>query len=83
MCTSLRHHHQVLTGEFCDMWEKLQKVQSDKEAELFALKSKYAAVRKDYKYYREQYQTIVAKYEQINDPIWDEFDNRFNQDVRG
>ena len=83
MCNCLRHKYVTLPPEFCQMWEKMDAVQQKKNQELTDLKSKNATIVKAYKEYRAEYNAIVAKWQLIYEPMWDEFDNKFNQDVRG
>ncbi len=58
-------------------------VQQKKNQELTELKYKNGAIIKAYKEYRKVYKDIVQKWQIIYEPMWEEFDDKFNQDVRG
>ena len=83
MCNCLRHKWVSLPPEFCQMWEKMEKVQTTKNKELTDLKYKNGEIIKAYKQYRAEYKTITAKWQEIYEPMWEQFDEQFNADLRG
>ena len=83
MCNCLRHKWVTLPPEFCQMWEKMEKVQTTKNEELTDLKYKNGEIIKAYKQYRAEYKNIVAKWQEIYEPMWEKFDEQFNADLRG
>ena len=83
MCSCTRHKWKTLPSEFCVMWEKMDAIQQNKNVELAELKMRNAETVKAYKEYRKVYKEITAKWQIIYEPIWDEFDDKFNAPLRG
>ncbi len=83
MCNCTRHKTATLSSEFCEMWEKMDALLETRNKELTDLKQKNGAIVKAYKKYRAEYKEIMEKWQLVYEPMWEEFDDKFNQDVRG